>query len=256
MKTLKKWMAVAGVGMAVMLLAAVALPAAAAGIDAAPTLHGGGIAGGPSDQYLADALGVSVEDLQAAQQAAAEAGLQQVVDQGLITQEQADAIQERSTLGRFAFGGHHGFFDSAIDPGALLADALGVTVEQLQAARQTAMEAQLAQAVADGRITQEQADLMQARQQLKTYLDEQGLEDTLRTQVEAAVQQAVQAGVITQEQADAFLSNGLGFGKHGGMRGFEGMGGRGSMRGFGIPGETPSPGIFQRGGGAFGSPNL
>ncbi|HID53892.1 MAG TPA: hypothetical protein EYP41_17875, partial [Anaerolineae bacterium] len=44
------------------------------------------------DQALADALGISVEDLLAARETAKATLIQQAVDEGKLTQEQADAI--------------------------------------------------------------------------------------------------------------------------------------------------------------------
>ena len=53
---------------------------------------------------------------------------------------------------------HPGF--GASDMQALLAEALGISVEELEAAQQAAFEAAIAAAVDEGRITQEQADQM------------------------------------------------------------------------------------------------
>lgn len=80
------------------------------------------------------------------------------------------------------------------------------------------IEAALAAAVEEGRITQEQADQWKAKQALRTYLDEQGFQTETRSLYETMVQQAVEAGVITQEQADAILSSG----SLGGLRSFGG----------------------------------
>jgi transcriptional regulator with XRE-family HTH domain len=248
-------MAVAGVGLAVVAMIVVALPVAAASSQPAPVLHRGGVGGGSSDQALADALGITLEELQAAEQTAYEAGIQQALDQGLITQAQADALKQRSgALGRMP----RGFMGTEdIDSEALLAAALGISVDQLQSARLEAQDATLAQAVTDGRITQEQADLMKAQQAFRTYLDEQGFEGRLQALHEEALQQAVQAGVLTQAQADAILSSQDvmgGFGHHrlggmGGMRGFgdmDGFHGRGGMRGFEMPDST-SPSLLRPG---------
>jgi len=189
--------------------------------------------GGPGGEALAEALGISVDDLNAAYQKASEAAVQQALDQGLVTQEQAEQLRSGGRFGRGMHLGGRMLGSSAIDFHALLADALGITPEQLTAAMQQAHEAQLAQAVADGRITQEQADLMQARQRL--HLSE-SFQSSMRSAYEAAVNRAVQEGVITQEQADQILSGENGFG----MRGF-GMGGRG-MGGFGMRGAGNCPG--------------
>lgn len=247
MKKAKKWMAVAGASLAVlMLLLVAALPAAADTAVAAPAAHRGGpLGGGASDTYLAEALGITADELQAAQQTANEAAIDQALAQGLITQAQADALKERS--GQFDRGGRgfHGFFgmdDATIDMDALLAEALGVTTDELAAARVEAQDLALAAAVEAGNITQEQADQMKAQQALNTYLDEQGWQDQVRSLYENLVNQAVQAGVITQEQADAILSNSGRFGGMRGFDGFDGFHGRGArmpgMRGLQSPAVT------------------
>jgi polyhydroxyalkanoate synthesis regulator phasin len=194
--------------------------------------------GGASDEYLAQALGVSAAELEAAKQTAYQAALDQALAEGLITQEQADAIAERAAAsGRLSSRYLREFTsgDSAIDVDALLADALGITADQLSAARTEAQSLALAAAVEAGTITQEQADQQQAEQALKSYLDEQGYETQVRTLYENLVQQAVQAGVLTQEQADTFLSDSNGLGGHlDGMRGIDG--GRGGRHGSGDAG--------------------
>ena len=106
---------------------------------------------------------------------------------------------------------------------AFLAEALGITVEELQAAQQKAHEAMMAQAVEDGAITQEQADLMAARHAFMQFYKENA---TLT--VEEALSAAVEAGAITQEQADLLQSTQGQYGH--GMYG-RGMDGRG-MDGF------------------------
>ena len=132
--------------------------------------------------------------------------------------------------------------------GTQLADALGITVDELQAAMDEAHAARLAQAVENGRITQEQADMMQARHDLRSYLNQDEIRDAIRSIYKDAVQQAVTDGVITQEQADSILSEGprgLG-GMHGGFAdkrvGFGCMRGQfgGMHPGFGMPGPGQS----------------
>jgi hypothetical protein len=215
---------------------------------------------GQEDTFLAEALGISVDELQAARTAAYEAAIDQALADGLITQAQADALKSGTGLGR----GLHGFVfgpDSSLDQESLLADALGITVEQLSAAREQAQSARLAQAVADGVITQEEADQMAARQALQAYIDPQTImvdalgisTETLQTYqddgltlseilaqtgqtaseyvaarqaaYETYVQKAVSDGVITQAQADqAILDGARGpFGGHGKGGGFGGM---------------------------------
>ena len=241
--------------------------------------------GGPGyrsneEQYLADALGISLANLQTAEQKASDAAIQQAVDQGLITQDQADAMILRGFGFRFdrGFEGHGFLSASGIDYDALLAKELGISVDKLNAARTQAEDQMLADAVANGELTQEQADMIKARQALQSYLDpnalfaealgistdqlqsyrDQGLSlseilnKAGKTAVEvrnaeqaayqSAIQKAVTEGVITQAQADQVLANGF--------HGLEGFAGRG---GFGCPGGSFGRG---RGRGGFGFPGL
>ncbi len=198
--------------------------------------HHGPMAFGPETdgQFLADALGISVEELQAAQEQAFQAALAQAVADGKLTQEQADAIASHldhfppGMMGRFGLGGD-------IDMNALLADALGISVDELNAARHTARDAALDQAVADGKLTQEQADQIKAAAALREYFEQSGLPEQMQALVEQTVNQAVQDDVITQEQADHFLQNQPGFGMPGmpGMKPFGGRQPHGGMRPFG-----------------------
>jgi hypothetical protein len=104
---------------------------------------------------------------------------------------------------------------------------LGITAEELQAAKVEVQSRVLAEAVAAGEITQEEADMITARQALQEYL-----RDRMQTAYEAAVAQAVTDGVITQAQADQILSEGgrgfmgpgMGGGRHGGPGEFGGRG--------------------------------
>ncbi len=151
---------------------------------------------------LADALGITVDELQAAQEKARSAAVQQAVDEGLMTQEQADLMVAGSKL------------RSYIDREALTAKALGISVEELQAARD-------------------------AGKPLAVIIYEQGLDlATLRANMQSAfqeaIQQAVADGVITQEQVDQLTNRTkAGFGP-GGFHGRGGFGGpRGGPEGFG-----------------------
>ncbi len=254
MRMKKQWTKVVGVGLAVLMLALAAMPAAAAGSVNAPLQHRRGPMGvggwGDSDTYLAQALGITTAELQTAYQEATTAAIDKALADGLITQAQADALKQHSGMGGRFWG--HGLFGmlgltgSTIDMDALLADALGITTDELADARVEAQNLALAAAVDAGYLTQEQADQLKAEQALRGYLQEQGFLDQARSLFESFVQRAVQAGVITQAQADAILSRqGFlgGFGKFGGLRGMDGFRG---MRGFWMPGmrgfEAPSSG--------------
>ncbi|MBN1815523.1 MAG: hypothetical protein JXA14_27065 [Anaerolineae bacterium] len=151
-------------------------------------------------EAIANALGVSVEEYDAVVEEAHDQVLDEAVAEGALTQEQADAIKERQELGYGpgmrgggflgprgghpgGMGGWMGGYENSLM--AVAADQLGMAVDELVAALQDGettiadlasaqgLDPQviadeyiagradlLAQAVADGRITQEQADLM------------------------------------------------------------------------------------------------
>jgi hypothetical protein len=190
--------------------------------------YGRGFGVGFDNEDLANSLGISTDELNAAYQEAKEAALEQAVEAGLITQSQADQLLENGLA--FPFGGRWAGWlnQNGIDFEALLADALGITVDELQAAYTEAHFAQIDQAVEDGRLTEEQADLMKGRYSLSLS---ESFRSAMRSAFEAAVQKAVDEGVITQSQADRILENesdlgfpglrgpgiwggGLGFGRH------------------------------------------
>ena len=191
---------------------------------------GKGIPGGYSNEDLADALGITVDELSAARQAAKDTALVQAVEQGLITHAQADQLKESGFA--FPFAGRWGGWlsQNGIDWDVLLADALGISVDELQAAYQQAHNARIDQAVANGAITEEQGELMKGRYAL---FSNDNFRSTMRSAFESAVEQAVTEGVITRAQADLILErlNDAGFGGWPGQGGFEG--GRGKHGGEG-----------------------
>ena len=177
----------------------------------------GGMSG--RDAALAQALGITEEALQTARTAAHKASIEQAVKDGQITQAQADALL--SNTGRLrGMGIDLRGRDASSD--VQLAAALGITVEQLQAAEEKAAAANLAQAVTDGKMTQAQADQVTAERALAKYIADKGL-------YKAAVDSAVKDGVITQAQADAILADAQD-GPRGGFGGFGGPGGKGGGR--------------------------
>jgi ribosomal protein S20 len=235
-----------------------------------------GLGGGISSREtrLAAALGLTVAELQTAQEAARTAAIQQAVDQGLITQSQADRMLLWGWLG---FGGHGDYFDQGglhfgnlrsgpINYRALLAQALNISEAELQAAEQKAQIAGVQEALEAGLITPAQADQMQARIRLKSYLNrEVMLAEALGMRVEdlrtalsegktittllnaqnieavtvrqalmkayqAAIQKAVADGVITPAQADQILSRGFNFFGRDGFEGGHPNGGEGGRK--------------------------
>ena len=270
--------------------------AAQFGSEFGPQFHGRGGRGGFGGQIdhqalLADALGISVETLADAQAAVKEIVLDEAVAAGLLTQEQADAILAGDRPGPMGHPGKgpRGFFGNAldVDPQALLADELGISEETLQEAQEAAKEAGLAQAVEEGWITADQADLIKARQALRDYIDKDALmaealgitveeleaareagtpmhelieelgldRDTVHENMEAAMDAAI--GSTWKDQADPAgvitqeQADQLGEFDHKGPRGHgpgRGFGGRG-----GFPG-APGFGRGQPGNGGFNAP--
>lgn len=145
------------------------------------------------DAFMADALGVTVDEFQAAHLAARDAALDQAVEEGVITADQADLMKARQALSQY------------IDHQAILSEALGLEEAELEAALQEGKSIPYLM----GELGLEPADVQAAMQ--NAYQD--------------AVQQAVDDGVITDSQAEQLQDSG--FGSRGlGMRGF-GSHGRG-----------------------------
>jgi len=80
-----------------------------------------------------------------------------------------------------------------------------------------AVTGRLEQAVADGKITQAEADVLKQIQELRASVMEK-----LKTDSQAIIDQAVTDGKITQEQADSLKTyGGHGFKGHGGLKGLD-----------------------------------
>jgi hypothetical protein len=166
--------------------------------------RGRGPGGGYTNEELATALGITVDELTAAQQKAQAAVLAQAVEKGLITQAQADQLKANGSLHMRGLLNPSDLQANGINYETELATALGITVEKLQAAYTQAFNAHVDQAVSAGTLTQEQADLMKGQKAL--YADP-NFQASMKSAYEAAVAQAVTDGVITQAQADLILKN-------------------------------------------------
>jgi hypothetical protein len=197
----------------------------------------GGFPGGYSEQDLATALGIDVAKLKAAYKTANTEAIKEAVSKGLITQAQADQITSKG-IDNHPLGGAFGgpFVNGGIDYNALLANALGISADQLKAAYTQALNTNLDNAVKAGTLTQAQADLEKGRYALA---NDAKFQASLQTAYETAVKQAVTDGVITQAQADQILQNQTGKGFPGGNDGFDGFSGR---LGFGPHGFGGKPG--------------
>jgi uncharacterized protein (DUF433 family) len=133
---------------------------------------------------LAEARGMTEDELSAALQEAAGVRIAQALADGKITQEQADVMQERIADGMFPnrggmFAGFHPAENiaeflgmsledvkAALDGGQTVAELLesrGKTMDDLKGYGQSQAQDRMQQALTDGRITQEQADRMMER---------------------------------------------------------------------------------------------
>lgn len=127
---------------------------------------------GQSLSEIAEAQGMDEAAFEAAFQAVAIERIDQAVADGDLTEEQATLLKERIENGAPFLGGPGGrgwgrgagpLAEILGDPQELLAEATGMTVEELETALQTTIESRLEAAVEAGDITQEQADNFQER---------------------------------------------------------------------------------------------
>jgi hypothetical protein len=167
--------------------------------------HGGGLGrntNGYDNEDLAAALGITVDELNDAYQTASENAINQAVAEGLISQFEADQLLERGYVFPL-YKGRSRLNQSNIEYEALLAEALGISVERLQEAYQQAYQVRIDQAVADGRLTEEEANYLRGQDAL---FSNQSFRSSMQSAFETAVEQAVADEVITQSQADQILS--------------------------------------------------
>jgi hypothetical protein len=122
------------------------------------------------DTFLAEALSISVEQLQSAREQANAAMLEEALAKGYITEEQVELMEARRALNEY------------IDQEALIAEALGISAEELQAARD------------------EHKPLSVLIWELD--IDPAEVRENMQTAHENAIQGAIEAGVVTQEQVD------------------------------------------------------
>lgn len=142
---------------------------------------------------LADELGISVAELEEAYEAIQAEYQAYQIEQGNLTEDDIALMEARQAVMEY------------VDVEAALEEKLGITLQELQDARQNG---------GNGSDLLSELDL--------SFGD---IQDAVQETMEEAVALALQDGAITQEQADELLENGLmgvGFGRGGpGMRGSE-----------------------------------
>ena len=153
---------------------------------------------------LADALSMSIDELEDAKAVAVANTIDQALELDLITQEETDELQSEERSSR---RGLYKLLDSddwdQLDYDTFLLDALGITEDAYKAALDTIEQTQSAEAVADGTITQEEADAIAGQRALMSSAE---FTESIKAAYEAAITEALEDGNITQEQADALLT--------------------------------------------------
>ncbi len=172
--------------------------------------HGRGF-GGNNDEALAESLGITVEELQEARQQAAADRIAQAVEEGYLTQDQANTMLAMNALREY------------LNREEILAQGLGLTIDELTEAKEAG-----------------------TLQDLLANITPAELQEKMQSAVKTAIQQAVADNVITQDQADLVseqFESGIGMrGRFGEQRSFGG--GRGGFRGFGDSSQSSSFGPF------------
>ena len=191
--------------------------------------------GGPggSDEDLAAALGITIEELTTAEQKAFTSAVDAALKAEYITTSQAETLKAGTANFRNLYRYLSETERAEFDQDVYLAEALGITEEELKAGYDAMEQARIDQLVADGVLTQEQADLQAAYQALRGSTT---FAATMKQAMTDAINAEVKAGTLSQAQADLLIANldetpmGFGIGMHE-MRGMEGAGGMGEHRG-------------------------
>ena len=197
MKSRKKWLylILGGIGALVIVFGAGLISVQDVGASPLIQGEGPGRLGGPSGDYaeaLAEALGISVDELHTAQEAVHDARLAEAVESGMITEEQLAQIANHQRSGypiRGRFLGEEFMI--------ALAEELGISLEELERAQAKVREDFIAQGVQDGVISTDQVEMMEARNAIREYLKD-GLHDAM----EDAIERALSDGAISSDQAD------------------------------------------------------
>lgn len=166
-------------------------------VDASPLIHGEGPGrpGDPSGEYaeaLAEALGITVDELHTAQESVRDARIAEAIESGMITEEQVAQFADHQRSGypiRGRFMGEE--FMTA------LAEELGISLEELERAQAQVQEDFIAQGVQEGVISPDQGEMIKARNAVRAYMRD-GLHDAM----ESAIERALSDGAISSDQAD------------------------------------------------------
>ena len=197
MKSRKKWLylMLGGIGALVIVFGAGFISVQHVGASPLIQGEGPGRPGCPSGDFteaLAEALGISVDELHTAQESVRDARLAEAVESGMITEEQVAQIADHQRGGypiRGRFLGEESM--------TALAEELGITLEELERAQVQVREDFIAQGVQEGVVSTDPVELMEARNAIREYL-----EDGLYNAMEDAIDRALSEGAISSVQAE------------------------------------------------------
>ena len=155
---------------------------------------------GKYEGALADALGITTEELQSAYDAVWKESIEAAVKDSKLSEDQAEQMLADGTFPLRRRGGPIGF---GAEKNTLLAAELEITVSTLEAAQAKAHDTVIAEALKNGDLSEVQVEMMQARRAIAPYL-QQAMTDAFKN----AVDQALSDEAITPTQADLLLENG------------------------------------------------
>lgn len=177
---------------------------AASGSNAMTNIARGYDRGHVDPDDLAEALGMSIDELTEAKAIAVANTIDQALELGLITQEEVDERISEETSNRWGLLKLLSKDErDQLDYDAFLFEALGITEEEYKAAIETIWQTKLEGAVAEGTLTQEEADAIAGQRAL---MDNAKFKQSIKDAYEAAIAQALEDGTITQAQADALFA--------------------------------------------------
>lgn len=189
---------------------------------------------GPGElgEDLAAALGISLEELNSAQEEAFLSAIDAALKAEYITASQAETLKTGTGSFRALYRYLNETERAEFEQDVYLAEALGISESELEAAYDAIKQAKINQLVADGVITQDQADLQVAFLALR---ESSTFAENAKQAMTNAINAEVEAGTLTQAQADLLIEKldlmpfGFGFSMPG-MHGFEGLFGRIELR--------------------------
>jgi len=162
-----------------------------------------GMKGDIDAEALAEALGISLDELVEARSVAVENLIDKAVEFGFMTQDDADELKLEEQVNRKVLHKYLSLAEIAVlKEYHFYLDALNIAEEEFEAAIETVQQVKLEAAVAEGTLTQEEADAITGWQALK---EDTKFNDSIKEAYTSAIEEALEDCTISQAQADALL---------------------------------------------------